>query len=67
MQMPPMYSALKRNGKKLYELAREGITVDREERPVSVYSLEIMKSFQEDPRGEKIRYMLLLLLVVLVF
>jgi len=40
LQMPPMFSALKRNGKKLYELAREGIEVERESRPVTVYSLE---------------------------
>jgi tRNA pseudouridine55 synthase len=32
-QTPPMYSALKRNGKKLYELAREGIEVERQPRP----------------------------------
>jgi tRNA pseudouridine55 synthase len=41
LQTPPMYSALKRDGKKLYELAREGIEVEREARPVSVYKLEI--------------------------
>ena len=41
MQIPPMYSALKVGGKKLANLARKGITVDREARPVSVYSLEI--------------------------
>ena len=34
LQVPPMYSALKRNGKKLYELAREGVTVDRPPREV---------------------------------
>ena len=34
MQVPPMYSALKVNGKKLYELAREGKTVERKPRPV---------------------------------
>jgi len=31
-QVPPMYSALKHNGKKLYELARDGITIEREPR-----------------------------------
>eukprot|EP01041_Mallomonas_annulata_P005385 gene5385-10772_t len=41
LQIPPMYSALKRDGKKLYDLAREGITVEREARPVTVYSLEL--------------------------
>ena len=34
LQVPPMYSALKVNGKKLYELAREGKTVERKARPV---------------------------------
>ena len=38
-QVPPMYSALKVNGKKLYELAREGRTVERKARPVTIYSI----------------------------
>ena len=42
MQMPPMYSALKKNGQPLYKLARQGITVEREARPVTVYSLELL-------------------------
>lgn len=41
LQVPPMYSALKVNGKKLYELAREGKTVERKARPVTFYELEI--------------------------
>ena len=40
-QIPPMYSALKVQGKKLYELARQGKTVEREARPVTIYQLEI--------------------------
>lgn len=40
-QIPPMYSALKVNGKKLYELARQGKEVERKARPVEIYSLEI--------------------------
>ena len=36
-----MYSALKHDGKRLYELARKGIEVEREPRPVSVYSVEL--------------------------
>lgn len=40
MQVPPMYSALKKNGVRLYELARKGIEVEREARPVTIYSLE---------------------------
>ncbi len=39
MQTPPMYSALKVGGKKLYELAREGKSIDREPREITVYSL----------------------------
>lgn len=41
LQVPPMYSALKQNGKKLYELAREGKTVERAARPITIYELEI--------------------------
>ncbi|MGN0400703.1 MAG: tRNA pseudouridine(55) synthase TruB [Acetatifactor sp.] len=41
-QVPPMYSALKVNGKKLYELAREGREVERKPRPVTIYELEIL-------------------------
>lgn len=42
-QLPPMYSALKVNGKKLYELAREGKTVERQKRPVTIHAIEIVK------------------------
>lgn len=38
-QIPPMYSALKRDGKKLCDLAREGIEIEREARDITVYSL----------------------------
>ena len=38
-QVPPMYSALKQGGKKLYDLARQGVTVEREARPITVYRL----------------------------
>jgi len=41
LQTPPMYSALKVNGEKLVDLARRGITVEREARPVNIHSLEI--------------------------
>lgn len=41
-QVPPMYSALKHNGKKLYELAREGIEIEREARKVNIYNVEII-------------------------
>lgn len=40
-QVPPMYSAVKHNGRKLYELARAGKTVERRPRPVTIYELEV--------------------------
>ncbi|MGH4122360.1 MAG: tRNA pseudouridine(55) synthase TruB [Clostridium sp.] len=40
-QVPPMYSALKVNGKKLYELARAGIEIEREARSITIYDIEI--------------------------
>jgi tRNA pseudouridine55 synthase len=40
-QVPPMYSALKVNGKKLYELARAGIEIEREARAITIYDIEI--------------------------
>ena len=43
MQVPPMYSAIKIGGKKLVDLAREGVTVERKPRPITVYSLGIEK------------------------
>ena len=42
-QVPPMYSALKVNGKKLYELAREGKSVERKARNVQIFSIEILE------------------------
>lgn len=42
MQVPPMYSALKVNGQKLYELARAGIEVERKARPVTFHEIEIL-------------------------
>lgn len=41
MQVPPMYSALKVNGKKLYELARAGKEVEREARPVEIFEIHV--------------------------
>ena len=43
MQVPPMYSALKVNGKKLYELARQGIVIERKPCPVTLSSIIIKK------------------------
>lgn len=42
-QIPPMYSALKVNGKKLYELAREGKEVERKARPVTIKEIEVLE------------------------
>jgi tRNA pseudouridine55 synthase len=41
LQVPPMVSAVKVDGKKLYELAREGVEIEREARPVTVYSIAV--------------------------
>lgn len=41
MQIPPMYSALKVNGRKLCDLAREGIEVERQPRPVTIYGIRV--------------------------
>lgn len=41
-QIPPMYSALKVNGKKLYELAREGIEIERKARSIEIFAIEIL-------------------------
>ncbi|KEI01407.1 tRNA pseudouridine(55) synthase TruB [Clostridium botulinum] len=43
LQVPPMYSALKVNGKRLYELAREGKEIERAARPVTIYDIEILE------------------------
>jgi tRNA pseudouridine55 synthase len=51
LQIPPMVSALKVGGKKLYELARRGETVERAPRPVTFYDLELL-DFQPGPRAE---------------
>mgnify|MGYP004585541363 FL=1 len=41
MQVPPMYSALKVNGQKLCDLARQGVTVERKAREINIFSIEI--------------------------
>jgi tRNA pseudouridine55 synthase len=47
LQTPPMHSALKRDGRPLYELAREGKVVEREARPATVYGLACTGSFPD--------------------
>ncbi len=44
MQLPPMYSALKKDGVRLYELARQGIEVEREERKCEIYELTVSEA-----------------------
>lgn len=46
-QIPPMYSALKVNGKKLYQLARQGKTVERKPRTITIYALSITEQLSE--------------------
>lgn len=46
-QIPPMYSAVKVHGKKLYELARRGEEVERKPRPVTIYELELLEAENE--------------------
>jgi len=51
LQTPPMFSALKRDGRKLYELARKGEQIDLEPRPVKIYAFDIL-----DVRLPEIRF-----------
>lgn len=44
LQVPPMYSALKKDGKRLYELARKGETVAREPRPITIHAIELLEA-----------------------
>lgn len=47
-QLPPMYSALKVNGQKLYDLARQGKTVERKPRDITIYELELLEQTAPD-------------------
>ncbi|WP_288363992.1 tRNA pseudouridine(55) synthase TruB [uncultured Spongiibacter sp.] len=51
LQVPPMHSALKKDGKPLYELARKGVEVEREARPVTISRLEL-EGFRPGARAE---------------
>lgn len=51
MQVPPMYSAVSVNGKRLYDLARQGIEVERTARPITVYSLELLSYGSSENAG----------------
>lgn len=52
MQVPPMYSALKKDGVRLYDLARQGIEVEREERKVTIKKLELISCNEEENEFE---------------
>ncbi len=54
MQLPPMYSAVSKNGVRLYELARKGIEAEREARPVHIGLLKLM-SFDEETQCGTLR------------
>ena len=54
MQVPPMYSAVSKNGVRLYELARQGIEVEREARPVHIAELTLL-SFDEAAQSGRLR------------
>lgn len=54
MQKPPMVSAVKVGGRKLYDLARSGVTVDRVARPVSVYRFDVVYSEDEHANTERL-------------
>ncbi|MBU1094047.1 MAG: tRNA pseudouridine(55) synthase TruB [Firmicutes bacterium] len=47
-QLPPMYSAIKQNGRKLYELARQGLDVKRETRLVSIYEFKMISLLENN-------------------
>ncbi len=53
LQTPPMFSAKKVDGKKLYELARKGIEIERKAVKVKIYELEMIKEEEKRRRGEK--------------
>ncbi|MDD6012661.1 MAG: tRNA pseudouridine(55) synthase TruB [Oscillospiraceae bacterium] len=52
LQVPPMYSAIKKDGVRLYDLARQGIEVERESRRVSIYELEMREFHGEENEYE---------------
>lgn len=53
-QIPPMYSALKYKGQRLYDLARKGINIEREERLTTIYSIELL-DFSFEKQKAKIK------------
>ena len=55
LQVPPMYSAIKIGGKKLYELARKGKEVERPPRPVTIHALELVEQTGPDAWTLRVR------------
>ncbi len=53
MQLPPMYSAVSKDGVRLYELARKGLVTEREARPITVYKLDLL-NFDEQLQSAQI-------------
>lgn len=54
-QLPPMYSAVKVNGQRLYDLARKGVEVERKTRPITVYAAQLL-TFDEASQCGSIRF-----------
>lgn len=52
MQVPPMYSAIKKDGVRLYDLARKGVEVEREERQVTIKELELLSCNEDEQEFE---------------
>ena len=50
LQVPPMYSAIKVNGQKLYDLARKGREVERQPRPITIHELELLEFSGKEAR-----------------
>lgn len=50
-QTPPMYSAIQKNGVRLYDLARKGIVVEREKRTITIYKLNLLEFNEEKQEG----------------
>lgn len=55
MQLPPMYSAVKVNGQRLYDLARKGVEVERKARPITVFEAELL-AFEEETQTGRLRF-----------
>lgn len=55
MQLPPMYSAVKVDGKRLYDLARKGVEVERTPRPITVHEAELLE-FDEQAQAGRLRF-----------